>query len=168
MKILNKTYLTLLVVIFTFLIVNKSAYAEQKDTVAKRVYVWKNIPVVVICNETATRRELVENAVKYWRDKGYSIGKIIEGVSCKNNIKFGEIRISDSSNLNTSKYYGYTTVREIDRRIIGSIINFDPKYYNDESLIIHELGHAIGLVHAPNSRTQDIMHAYHMTGGRKF
>jgi len=163
--------------IFTFLILTKTSFANADDIWTNEVmpdteWCEKLPPKFIWCfNKSKTDIRVYKQAIKYWKDKGY-----LKGVSSKISIEncendpddLGKIRLAGEEGIDEG-HYGVTTRQLIKvERVSGEVgtyvgsayIRIEREHSNNLKLIIHELGHAIGLNHKKEKTS--IMYRYFM------
>jgi hypothetical protein len=126
---------------------------------------WESPPTVVLCEAVDMNMWDVNAAAKYWESKGYPIGDIIKTKNCDNNPVRGLIKITPPGDyIDTAKHFAYTTVGKSSLSndvIVDSIIEMSDAGIKHKEVIIHKLGHALGIKHT--SDTSDIMYHEHIS-----
>ena len=124
-------------------------------------YFWKTKPQIVLCDDAKIDIELVKVAINFWKHNDFLMNDQLIVKSCEKTHKKGEIRITNQRDLDTEKYYAYTS-RDInfDTNEISSatILTSDNESQNLK-LLIHEMGHALGINHSNHDRSH-IMHKH--------
>jgi hypothetical protein len=124
---------------------------------------WNEPPTVALCDSTNMPWQDVRKAMDYWESRGYEFGDFLFWDKCSNKKIKGVIKITPPGNyIDVTKHYGYTTVRTVgvnDDIITSSIIEMAHDGIDNSEVIIHEMGHALGIKHV--SDTSDIMYHKH-------
>ena len=162
--------------IFLFLILTKSASASEASDWSNDVMpdnTWHKgfKPEFLYCkNKTNTDIEVYQQAIEYWKSKGRleGISTEIRVTDCVNHPDdLGKIRLAGDEEIDEG-YYGVTTRRLVEittadgkvGKYVGSAyIRIEKKYANDLNMVIHELGHAIGMNH--KHEKDSIMYRHH-------
>ena len=76
---------------------------------------------------------------------------------CSEDYHTDTIMITKQKNFDIDKYYGMTYLEAWNGIIRAVRIEIDPREYDNTILIMHELGHAFGIVH-DESDEYHIMH----------
>ena len=123
-----------------------------------RNWFWMDEPKVIeICDDVSTKKEMVEEALQFWIDNKVIEEKIaIKPIgNCNDDYHMDAIMITTHKNFNIDKYYAMTYLDEwYGQGILGARIEIDPIEKDNLILMIHELGHALGIGH----EEQDIYH----------
>ena len=124
-------------------------------------YFWKTNPQVVLCEDAKVNRDLVETAMRFWQSNSFTMRDDLIVKSCEKSHKKGEVRITHQRDLNIKKYYAYT-IRDLDtdtNEISAATILIDDLESKNLELLIHEMGHALGINHS-NYDKSHIMHKH--------
>ncbi len=163
--------------IFLLLLFTKDAFASEDTEWINEVLpdeTWHKDfqPKFVHCiNKSKTSLLVYKEAIKYWKNKGY-----VSGASSKINIEYcenshddlGKIRLAGEEGLDDG-YFGVTNRQLIDVTLVNgavethvgsAYIRIENEYSNDLNMVIHELGHALGIHH--KHEKDSVMNAYHM------
>lgn len=121
---------------------------------------WDQIPEIVVCDSINISKKNIEKSISFWKEKNYNIQEEYTTMANCENLEYseGKIIIMDRRTFDIEKYYGFTYTKSNNRKIESAIIELDTIESNNIVLIIHELGHALGLSHADNHKTNNIMH----------
>ena len=134
---------------------NANAYTDDDF---HRTWFWMDEPKVIeICDDISITKEMVEESLQFWIDNKVIKEKIkIELVSdCNDYYHMDAIMITKHKNFNIDKYYAMTFLDEWNGQgILGARIEIDPIEHENIILMIHELGHALGIGH----EEEDIYH----------
>ena len=130
---------------------------------------WTEMPKFTFCKESRLTNQRARNGIRFWRRIGYNITDVRYSVSdqeCFRDPENGEVMVklvtSDTPIRNnlavTSVYF-----RPDNNQIQYAIIYLIGGFANDERLIEHEIGHALGWSHY--GRVRHIMNSdYSQTG----
>jgi len=139
---------------------NVCAYDKfEFDTIA----IWENKPTVVLCHDSLVDEENLDSALNFWNNLGFKSSEKIEKKYCGDKLLVqNEIRITSSRDLDTVRYYGltdreYYTINKTTAGMRSASIKLDAKYANNIELLIHEIGHALGIEHSKEDHSH-IMH----------
>jgi hypothetical protein len=138
----------------------------QADNLYKK-YDWESRPVIEICPESNITIKEVENAMEYWEAEVGFRYSTIKKVSYCSLDKESTIQITDGRNVDTTHELGNTTVhtyhyegarnvKYVDFAIVS--IPTNAQDYHKDSLIKHELGHAIGYGHSDHNIMQPVLY----------
>ena len=129
---------------------------------------WTNLhPThVVICNDSGVSKKDVKHAIKFWTNfyDDY-VDTVVVNSKCNNLDLFesDKIVITKRRNFSEHDYYAVTffSFNETDflQEISAARIEINPEYSDNTSLLIHELGHSIGITHNISDNTH-IMHEH--------
>lgn len=142
-----------------FLVVNAMAYTKSDfDHIAK----WQQQPQIVMCSDTKVKKENLQKAIGFWQQAGYNISNNITEKYCGHDLYVAnEIRIAGQRNLDTVRYYGMTERQYYGENNQTYLLAANIKFGNNDAdnleLIIHELGHALGIEHEKHDESH-IMH----------
>jgi hypothetical protein len=141
-----------------FLLLTNLAYSYTRLDFNHR-YVWDSKPQVVLCDDAKAKKEDVELAMKFWKQNMFGMHDKIVSKPCKKTHRKGEIRITGQRDLDTKKYYAFTMRDTSSIEISAATILIEDTQSNNLKLIIHELGHALGVNHT-DSDDSHIMHKH--------
>lgn len=131
---------------------------------------WHVVPDIVVCQSAHVDIEDVHAAVDYWETKGYEFGNIYIWKVCDQSMLQDTIKISPpGKHINVDKHFGYTSVNTIgynDDIINSSLIEMTVRGTHHKEVIIHEMGHALGIKHTHEK--SDIMYHRHVFEHTKF
>ena len=129
-------------------------------------------PTFVYCiNKTTTNLLVYKEAIQYWKSKGY-----VSGTSDKIKIEYcenshddlGKIMLAGEEGLEDG-YFGVTNRQlievtmvngDVETHVGSAYIRIEKEYSNDLNMVIHELGHALGINH--KHEKESVMNAYHV------
>ena len=135
------------------------AYSYSR-TDFKHRYIWDTKPRVVLCDDAKVEKADIERAMAFWKDQMFGMHEKIISKPCKKTHRKGEIRITGQRDLDTNKYYAFT-LRDISpMEISAATILIEDAQADNLELIIHELGHALGLNHSDDHDVSHIMHRH--------
>jgi predicted Zn-dependent protease len=126
----------------------------------------KTSPKIIICEGSQVSKVTILKSIQFWNMyfEEYS-NTDIEERSCDSTIDFidGSIFITKEISFNTEDYYAMTHYKFKGNDSMNGIeavrIEINPSYAQNDKLIIHELGHAIGVLHTSYDETH-VMHTH--------
>ena len=109
-------------------------------------------PEIIVCDKSVNFKAVVE-ATKFWKQHGFKISQPVVKENCsrdvlKHKIKFIKDTVPSSLKDNEN---GVTDRFFTKNKMYGANIVIKKHLQDQKILIIHELGHALGLVHSDNS-----------------
>ena len=124
-------------------------------------------PNIMICDDANVSKDLVINAIDFWKQfySEYNETKIEESKCEFDNTKFinDTIFITGNIHFDEDNYYAMTYFQFFEKDSIVGIqaarIEIQPSHGDHYKLLLHELGHAIGVMHSRGDETH-IMHFY--------
>jgi len=145
--------------------------AHNTGSASKKHFVqyarWGSSPIVKVCKYAPVTKKEVEDAMRWWKNRGYAFDGVIYGMPCINNTLPGHIIIdihNQASFPNNRNDLGttYTHVKDnTDDIYAASIYLLQVR----ERVLVHELGHALGWDHV--QRIGHIMNGTWSHGGWK-
>jgi len=132
---------------------NNQTHTYFVGRVMKKYYTqyatWTTPPLVKVCEFAPVTREEVEDAMKWWEDRGYTFDGLMYGVTCLAFSLPGHIIIdihNQSSFPNNRNDLGttFTYVKEGTTEILGASIHL---LTMRDRVLEHEIGHALGWNH---------------------
>ena len=116
----------------------------------ERLAEWKAPPVVRVCHNTPIFKHKVEQSLKFWEDLGYRFGTISYNDRtewCVGEAYFGAITIMPNRQFLGEGILALTRRHTYNSMITGARIEISNQGFNQELLLEHELGHALGWPH---------------------
>ena len=135
------------------------AYYQREDFSQK--YYWLTRPDIVLCDDAKVSKFSLYEAIFFWNRVGYGVSTEIIEKECKSDYLHGEIRVTSQRDLDLQKYYGFTERKISEGILFAATIKIEDASANSSKLIIHELGHALGIEHSHFDRSH-IMHPHVM------
>jgi len=124
-------------------------------------YYWYNEPQIVLCNDSHVLENNIITAINFWKNLGFKLKKDIVKKSCEKEFVSNEIRITGQRDLDVKRYYGmtYRNYNQIGENFYldAATIKIDNNFTQDLNLIIHEIGHSLGVDHEEYDKSH-IMH----------
>jgi len=119
----------------------------------EQVAKWREKPTVRVCYNLPVFQYKIERALMFWRYLGYEFGEIIYDDAseyCTGNKTTGSIVIMPNRKYLGDGKFAITTryALEKSKRITGARIEIARQAYNEELLLEHEIGHALGWTHS--------------------
>ena len=163
--------------IFLLLLLTTNSFASEGSEWTNEVFpdeTWHKDfqPTFVFCiNKSKTSLLVYKEAIQYWKSKGYVIGTSdkIKIEYCENSHDdLGKIRLAGEEGLEDG-YFGVTNRQLIDVTMVNgdvethvgsAYIRIEKEYSNDLNMVIHELGHALGINHKHEKNS--VMNAHHV------
>ena len=113
---------------------------------------WERPPDILICPESNIKTERVRKATRYWNNLGYSFGSVQTALPGNFRCASGDPYMNEiiidipSQNFSFGQHLGTTRTwwRTDTGQIIKAKIEIATGWENEERVIEHELGHAIG------------------------
>jgi len=124
----------------------KHTYTSDYQMETLRSFYWtKNIPDVIICNNSQIDILILEKAISSWEKRGEKIGSILFKKCFESQTLPGTIEIYEDDKI-TGSAYGITSVKSYmnTKEIISAKIWIKSDYANSSILLEHEIGHALG------------------------
>ena len=123
---------------------------------------WEDNPEIVICEDAKVETTTIKSAMEFWKNIGYEFNEQIKQKYCGREIHVpGEIRIVGQRNLDVVRYYAITDRNYYVKNGMSYMLSANIKISNGDhqnlELIIHELGHSLGIEHNHNDKSH-IMH----------
>ena len=129
------------------------AYSQNDFTFFRR---WDVQPKsIIVCDDIPT--ETVQQAVDFWRYYeiiDYDL-QIEVSPSCDSHFIDGYILVMRAINMDLEKYYAMTYH---NHKTSAARIEMDLKEKNNTVLMIHELGHALGIDHCDDGKENHVMY----------
>ena len=139
----------------------KSSFAYyQREDFSQRYY-WLMRPDIVLCDDAKVHKVDLSRAISFWNRAGYGVSTEIIEKECESDYLHGEIRVTSQRNLDLQRYYGLTERKISEGILYAATIKIEDASSNSLKLIIHELGHALGIQHSHHDRSH-IMHPHVM------
>jgi len=136
---------------FIFFLMIACLFSINKDTASYPSYEWKLPPSIINCIDSIDMdQKIFAKSTKFWEDQGHSFlfKENYRGDLCDSPIPHGFIVIKLSYNL------PYDVLGKTERIFMdnthemqGSIIYLNYIYTDDDIVLIHEIGHALGYKH---------------------
>lgn len=143
-----------------------SADDNHLDKSLKHQWFWETTPTIEICPDSNITIEKVSQTIDYWEARGVEVNiNKIENVEHCDLEKRNVIQVMGNRNLRPTEhgrtnvkwyYYGHTKY-DSTLYIKASRIQLPNEKLRNETIVLHEFGHALGLGHT----NDEIMTAYH-------
>tara|TARA_Y100001973_G_scaffold106311_1_gene183404 strand:+ start:139 stop:618 length:480 start_codon:yes stop_codon:yes gene_type:complete len=108
-------------------------------------------PQIIICDNSVDF-SIVVKSVEFWRKHGFKMSNPQKRNNCKSNILKNHIKFiknTDNSNLKENEN-GATDRLFTKTKMYGANITIRDTLRDQQALVTHELGHALGLNHSPD------------------
>lgn len=151
--------------LFLFNAKSSFAYYQREDFHQK--YYWLTRPNIVLCDDAKVSKFNLSQAIFFWNRVGYGVSTEIVEKTCLSDYAHGEIRVTSQRDLDLQKYYGFTERKISESILYAATIKVEDASSNSVKLIIHELGHALGIEHSHHDRGH-IMHPHVMDEDTRF
>ena len=132
---------------------------SQTNSTYNKKYNWTTKPQIVLCDDAKVSKKDVQLAMEFWKDNSLDMRNNLIVKPCEKTHRKGEIRVTHQRDLDTKSYYAFT-IRDIDYiedEMKSATILIEDTQSNNIALIVHELGHALGLNHTKG----DVNHIMH-------
>ena len=146
--------------LFLSLLGIKSSFAYERDDFYQALF-WDMKPRIVLCDDAKVHKYDLTRAISFWNRAGYGVSTEIIEKECESDYLLGEIRVTSQRDLDLQKYYGLTERKMSEEVLFAATIKIEDASSNSLKLIIHELGHALGIEHSHFDRSH-IMHPHVM------
>ena len=147
--------------LFLSLLGVKSSFAYYQREDFTQSYYWLMRPKIVLCDDAKVSKFNLYQAIYFWNRAGYGASTEIIEKECESDHLLGEIRITSQRDLDLQKYYGFTERKISEGILYAATIKIEDASSNSLKLIIHELGHALGIEHSHFDKSH-IMHPHVM------
>lgn len=124
----------------------KHTHTSDYSMETLRAYYWtKNIPDVIVCNNSQIDVLVLEKALSSWEERGEKIGNVFFKECFEFKTQTGTIEIYENDEI-TGSAYGLTSVKSYKdtKEIISAKIWIKSDYTDSIILLEHEMGHALG------------------------
>lgn len=126
-----------------------------------RIWEWQTSrpPNIVVCKDSKTKIDTVKKGVEFWKKEGFRLGSVSRNENvCQKDWHPNTIIIHGDANLDTAQYNGFSTPWQNakTKKLLSVVIQFDNAVANEQELVNHELGHALGFEHTGDHN--DIMY----------
>ena len=115
----------------------------------------------LLCDDAKVSKFNLYQAIYFWNGAGYGVSTEIIEKECESDHLLGEIRITSQRDLDLQKYYGFTERKMSEGILFAATIKIEDVSSNSLKLMIHELGHALGIQHSHFDKSH-IMHPHVM------
>ena len=136
------------------------------------VATWKTPPSILVCEDTNFDYYNIVWAVSHWENQGYEFGDIIkenDNLKCQDKPIFGFVQIQGVGlEINVDEAYAitrnttYFDFESQEKVMWGTIIESSEDSTEFLEVVVHEIGHALGFLHASHKDRNDIMNLYHL------
>lgn len=120
---------------------------------------WDMKPKIVLCDDAKVSKFNLSQAISFWNRAGYGVSTEIIEKECESDHLLGEIRITSQRDLDLQIYYGFTERKISEGILFAATIKIEDASSNNLKLVIHELGHALGIEHSHFDKSH-IMHPH--------
>ena len=147
-------------------ITTATAVEKHLDDSLKHAWFWETTPTIEICPDSNITTQKISKTLDYWKSRGVdvAIDKIEKVDHCdldKRNVTqvMGnrDLRPTEHGRTNVKWYFYGHTKYDSTLYIKASRIQLPNEKLSNETIVLHEFGHALGLDHTNDK----IMTAYH-------
>ena len=145
---------------------SKLSFAYNKEDFHQK-YFWETEAKIVLCDDAKITKLKLLKAIWFWNKVGFEVSANIVEKKCESEHQLGEIRVTNQRDLDLQKYYGFTERKMLDTTLLAATIKIADASSDNLKLIIHELGHALGIQHTHFDKSH-IMNPYVMEEDTRF
>lgn len=127
---------------------------------------WTDVPAVYVCDNAEIGFTALNTAINFWEKKGYYFNLVENKINCDNVSEKRGIFIVNNTGMDIIGKFGETVnfVYPDNKKLIYRTeikINNKNNSHNHPEIIIHEIGHALGIEH--HSSKDSVMFEKHFT-----
>jgi len=160
----------------TFLAIILNSYAESKELYFDKSFnfnyeykhssFWNEIPNIYICDDADIGIDALKIAINFWEEKLYLTSLKKQKIDCSDLTLSKGIYIINNKGLDQVNFFGETinyVYPENSSHIYRSEVKINNKnnIHNHPEVLIHELGHALGIEH--HDSNQSVMYETHFS-----
>ena len=144
----------------------KTSFAYEREDFNQTLF-WDMKSRIVLCDDAKISKFNLSQAISFWNRAGYGVSTEVIEKECESDHLLGEIRVTSQRDLDLQKYYGFTERKISEGILFAATIKIEDASSNSLKLMIHEMGHALGIEHSHFDRSH-IMHPHVMDEDTRF